>query len=149
MHLNDIVTQVIAGAVTGPATDCGAATAKPGMRIRPIGLIPEAGDAIAGRKYAGLLVELPELGWHETERCYPQAILPMLLYSSQEIRGQRMWWLQWPVKYWYLATTHSLSGRAYRWLMLSWEFFWCHVTLMCETGGGRSAAGRRVYCVPP
>ena len=98
---------------------------KPGSRIVPVGEV-EGGTLIAGRTYSDLLVECPEFPYDEEAEGYPTALIPMLLYTSDVLHGSKLHWLQWPVKYRLLTTSHSNTGRGFPWLLMHFEHIWCY-----------------------
>jgi hypothetical protein len=97
---------------------------KPGSRIVPVGEVE--GATIAGRTYTDLLVECPEFPYDEEVQSYPTAYIPMLLYTSDVLHGSKLHWLQWPVKYRLLTTSHSNTGRGFQWLLMHFEHIWCY-----------------------
>ena len=50
----------------------------------------------------------------------------MLLYASDVLHGSKLHWLQWPVKYRLLTTSHSNTGRGFQWLLMHFEHIWCY-----------------------
>ena len=56
----------------------------------------------------------------------PTAYIPMLLYTSDVQHGSKLHWLQWPVKYRLLTTSHSNTGRGFQWLLMHFEHIWCY-----------------------
>ena len=57
---------------------------------------------------------------------YPTAYIPMLLYTSDVLHRSKLHWLQWPVKYRLLTTSHSNTGRGFQWLLMHFEHIWCY-----------------------
>ena len=100
----------------------------PGKRIVPVDLAPNYAT-IAGVQYDGLVVECLDFPYQEEEKSYPTAILPVLMYTSEMIMGSTLHWLQWPIKYRLLSTSHANTGRQFGWMMMTFEFFWCYDAL--------------------
>lgn len=100
----------------------------PGKRIVPVDLAPNY-TTIAGVQYDGLVVECLDFPYQEDEKSYPTAILPVLMYTSEMIMGTTLHWLQWPIKYRLLSTSHANTGRQFGWMMMTFEFFWCYDAL--------------------
>ena len=50
----------------------------------------------------------------------------MLLYTSDVLHRSKLHWLQWPVKYRLLTTSHSNTGRGFQWLLMHFEHIWCY-----------------------
>ena len=97
---------------------------KPGKVVIPIGT---AGSFCIGDvEYEGLLVECPQFEPDPGSESSPTAVLPALLYKSAPINGEYLYWIQWPIKYGLLCTAHSLTGRARKWLLMTFEYFWGH-----------------------
>ena len=98
---------------------------RPGHLVIPIGTEPWP-HLIGGVEQEALVVECPEFGVDPDTGSFPTAIIPPLFYESAEIRGVKVYWVQWPIKYAYVNTGHSLTGQERLRLMMSFEYFWCH-----------------------
>ena len=97
---------------------------KPGTIVIAIGTT--GSYSIGGVEYEGLLVECPQYEPDAGSEALPTAVLPALLYKSAPINGAFLYWIQWPIKYGLLCTAHSLTGRARKWLLMTFEYFWGH-----------------------
>eukprot|EP00966_Prymnesium_polylepis_P106267 2461728-Prymnesium_polylepis.1 len=101
----------------------GVGVLRPGNMIFPIG-IETWPIAIGGVFYDALVVECPEFATVDDPQ--PTAVVPPLLYESRVIRGKKLFYVQVPVKFGMLNTTHALTGRAAEKLMLTIDYVWCH-----------------------
>ena len=76
----------------------------------------------------------------------PTAYIPMLLYTSDVQHGSKLHWLQWPVKYRLLTTSHSNTGRGFQWLLMHFEHIWCYDAVFSTLTRAMEVPGPRTVC---
>ena len=96
---------------------------RPGDNIFPVD-VQRWPVPIGGVFYDALVVECP--GYSTDEEPDPTAVIPPLLYTSKKIRGEVLHYMQVPVKYGMLHTTHALTGQSAKCLMLTLDYYWSY-----------------------
>ena len=66
--------------------------------------------------------------------------------ATAERRGCKLHWLQWPVKYRLLTTSHSNTGCGFQWLLMHFEHIWCYDAVFSTLTRAMEVPGPRTVC---